>query len=79
MNTSSPANPVSAPSARARVRWRGLFAGVLGLCLPVLAQGGATAERLQHTGAEHVSLPAAPDPESVAEALALILKGPATP
>ncbi len=38
MNTSSPANPVSAPSARARVRWRGLFAGVLGLCLPVLAQ-----------------------------------------
>ena len=40
MNTSSPANPVSAPSARARarVRWRGLFAGVLGLWLPVLAQ-----------------------------------------
>lgn len=47
--------------------------------LPVLALGDATAERLQRTGAEHVSLSASPQPESVAEALALILKGPATP
>jgi uroporphyrinogen-III synthase len=69
------ASPSAVDSLRQNVDsslWRALMR------LPVLAQGGATAERLQHTGAEHVSLPAAPDPESVAEALALILKGPAT-